>query len=154
MRVISSRQSGDCALCDAHVLVGHEIISYLGQWVHAACAIDDFTNRSSHSDGYTYFLLLGDGTVKIGWSARMDTLKQRIRRAHKTIGPVSQVLGVHHGGETLKAFMHYRFAGVASGRTETFLGTVAVRRAALGGADRKLTRDAQDFLIANSPNWV
>ena len=151
---MKSSRNGSCRLCPSAITPGDDIVSRLGEWVHSACSITAVESTTTHSPGYTYFLLLNDGAIKIGWSGRTGTLKDRIRRAHKNIAPVSLVLAVHEGGETLEASYHHRFRELADGRTETFLASPSLLATAEGGKLSGVTAEMNAFLLRNRSSWT
>ena len=144
---------GTCVLCDEEVKIGDLIGVYPLSWSHFDCIRSDVMSREVHTDGYTYFLELDDGAVKIGFTLTKGGIKDRIRKAHKSIHPVARVLGVLDGGASLEAQMHIRFEDLTDGRVETFLSAQELIDQARQGASHEMVQLGNNFIATNRHKW-
>lgn len=151
--VISQMGGGRCVLCDEEIGVGDSISLFPLSWSHSECVRGNVLTRTIHTDGYTYFLELEDGAVKIGFTLTRTGIKDRIRKTHNFIHPVSGVLGVMDGGASLEALMHITFEGLADGRVETFRSAEDLINQARQGASHEMVKIGNDFLVANKHKW-
>ena len=65
---------------------------------------------TSHSKGITYFMLLPNGNIKIGYSRNHDTLYKRLLAVQREHDGYINLVSTIEGGETMEAVIHGRFA--------------------------------------------
>lgn len=146
MNVIKSMTGGHCPLCDSPIDVGQPMTSYFQDWSHVECVVADFMTREEHSPGVTYILQLEDGCLKIGFSGTEKGVKQRIKDAYQTKGPVADVISLLNGGQSLEFQLHYTFAHLAEGRSEVFYPHGHIKAIARKGADHPYLEELRLYL--------
>lgn len=62
--------------------------------------------EAPHSPGFTYFLMMPDGLVKIGYATK---LYKRLRNLHRESNGRLTVLAVVEGGFSMESLMHNKF---------------------------------------------
>lgn len=139
-------------MCEEQILAGEDMTGYFG-WAHVGCAVTDCMTRKTHSEGWTYFLRLEGGAVKVGYTAQENGVGRRARSAFLTIGRVEDVIGVVDGGRSLEFAIHYMFKALDEGRPETFHPHRDLLAIANSGSQHEKAAEGRLYLEKNRAKW-